>query len=70
MYVYILKPFEDFLVPYEELHFKEMIGCGTFGQVYRGEWSGKEVALKRIIIPMDEDKHSMIINNQEIAALK
>lgn len=69
-FVRMFNPFEDHLVPYEKLHFKEMIGRGTFGQVYKGEWNGKEVALKKITIPIGEDKHTMIVNNQEIAALR
>ena len=70
MTLYIFNSFEDLLVPYEQLQFKELIGHGTFGQVHRGEWCSKEVALKRITVPAGEDKYSIIINNQEIAALK
>ena len=68
--VFIFNSFEDLLVPYEQLQFKELIGRGTFGEVHRGEWRSQEVALKRINIPMGEDKYSMLANNQEIAALK
>lgn len=62
--------FKDLSVPYEELRFKETIGRGSFGEVHRGEWNGKEVALKRINIPVGEDKYKMIANSTEIVALK
>lgn len=57
------------MVPYEELQFKEIIGRGTFGEVYRGEWKGEEVALKKINIPIGEDTCTMA-NSSEIKALK
>ena len=62
--------FKDLLVPYKELQFKQVVGRGSFGEVYRGEWNGRDVALKRIPIPSGEDKCKMIANSAEIAALK
>ena len=62
--------FKDLSVPYKELQFKQVVGRGSFGEVYRGEWNGQDVALKRIAIPAGEEKCKMIANSAEIAALK
>ncbi len=35
----------------DELHFGKVIGCGSFGKVYRGLWKGNTVALKSIKLP-------------------
>ena len=56
------------MVPYKELEFKEIVGRGTFGEVYRGVWKG-EVALKKINISAGEDTCT-IANSAEIKALK
>ena len=61
---------QDLSVSFEELRFKEMIGHGTFGKVHRAEWNNKQVALKRINVPVGEDPNKMIVDSSEIAALK
>ncbi|XP_065890569.1 uncharacterized protein [Dysidea avara] len=59
---------DSLMVPYKELEFKEIVGRGTFGEVYRGVWKG-EVALKKINISAGEDTCT-IANSAEIKALK
>ena len=35
---------------------KAFLGKGTFGEVYKGEWLGTEVAVKRLnVVGMDKD---------------
>ncbi|KAK7314640.1 hypothetical protein VNO77_33167 [Canavalia gladiata] len=36
-------------IPWEELTLGERIGLGSYGEVYRGEWHGTEVAVKRFL---------------------
>eukprot|EP00899_Mesostigma_viride_P015168 jgi/Mesvir1/23652/Mv18316-RA.1 len=36
------------LISYSELQLLEKVGEGTYGEVYRGKWLGKEVAIKRV----------------------
>jgi len=62
--------FQGLSILYGELQFEEEIGRGTFGQVYRGWWNEKEVALKKISVPAGEDKYKMITSSPEISALK
>lgn len=50
-----LRPYE---IDYKELKFLSVIGAGNFGCVYRGEWLGTEVAIKkphRNIDPRDKE---------------
>jgi len=47
-----------------------MIGCGGFGTVYKGNWKGKKVAVKRINIPRGVNKKQMIDRSRELNALK
>ncbi len=39
----------------EELKFGSVIGRGNFGVVHKGEWKGREVAIKRISLPSGTD---------------
>ncbi|WVZ15504.1 hypothetical protein V8G54_013070 [Vigna mungo] len=36
-------------IPWEEISLGERIGLGSYGEVYRGEWRGTEVAVKRFL---------------------
>eukprot|EP00002_Diphylleia_rotans_P016600 TRINITY_DN322_c0_g2_i1.p1 TRINITY_DN322_c0_g2~~TRINITY_DN322_c0_g2_i1.p1 ORF type:complete len:2542 (+),score=316.64 TRINITY_DN322_c0_g2_i1:99-7724(+) len=40
----------DFMmhIPYKEIRFGKLIGQGSFGDVYCGEWRGTEVAIKKL----------------------
>uniref|UniRef100_A0A6B2L7C1 Protein kinase domain-containing protein n=1 Tax=Arcella intermedia TaxID=1963864 RepID=A0A6B2L7C1_9EUKA len=38
----------EYVIDSEELKFEEIIGRGSFGNVYRGQWRHTEVAIKRI----------------------
>ena len=53
----------------EELKFGSVIGRGNFGVVHKGEWKGREVAIKRISLPSGTDV-SLLPTPNEIAVLK
>lgn len=38
-----------FALHYQELRFEKMIGAGGFGEVWKGEWAGTSVAIKKIL---------------------
>ncbi|KAK3009808.1 hypothetical protein RJ639_014016 [Escallonia herrerae] len=42
----------DWEIPWEHLQIGERIGIGSYGEVYRAEWNGTEVAVKKF---MDQD---------------
>eukprot|EP00002_Diphylleia_rotans_P016595 TRINITY_DN322_c0_g1_i1.p1 TRINITY_DN322_c0_g1~~TRINITY_DN322_c0_g1_i1.p1 ORF type:complete len:2502 (+),score=409.05 TRINITY_DN322_c0_g1_i1:87-7592(+) len=44
------------LIPPEELKYYELIGAGSFGEVYRGEWRGAEVAIKQTPLKTIDDE--------------
>ncbi|XP_073109883.1 probable serine/threonine-protein kinase SIS8 isoform X2 [Elaeis guineensis] len=39
----------EFEIPWEDIILGERIGLGSFGEVYRGEWHGTEVAVKKFL---------------------
>ncbi|XP_038972019.1 probable serine/threonine-protein kinase SIS8 isoform X2 [Phoenix dactylifera] len=39
----------EFEIPWEDIMLGERIGLGSFGEVYRGEWHGTEVAVKKFL---------------------
>ncbi|KAE9607475.1 putative protein kinase TKL-CTR1-DRK-2 family [Lupinus albus] len=39
----------EYDIPWEEITMGERIGLGSYGEVYRGEWHGTEVAVKRFL---------------------
>ncbi|XP_057446936.1 probable serine/threonine-protein kinase SIS8 isoform X3 [Lotus japonicus] len=39
----------EYDIPWEEITLGERIGLGSYGEVYRGEWRGTEVAVKRFL---------------------
>eukprot|EP01100_Stratorugosa_tubuloviscum_P008023 TRINITY_DN332_c0_g2_i3.p1 TRINITY_DN332_c0_g2~~TRINITY_DN332_c0_g2_i3.p1 ORF type:complete len:339 (+),score=159.46 TRINITY_DN332_c0_g2_i3:115-1131(+) len=47
---------------------RELIGVGSFGRVYRGEWQGKIVAVKKL--PLGSDKQAVIDFMKEIKFLQ
>ena len=57
-------------VPYKDIHFNELVGCGSYGTVHKGSFNGNVVALKRIPVPSGIDVQTIIADNQEIAALR
>ena len=59
----------DWLVDHKEIVYGGMIGCGSFGTVYKGTWKGKKVALK-INIPPGVDRAEMVASSRELNALK
>ncbi|KAL9441043.1 hypothetical protein AB3S75_019669 [Citrus x aurantiifolia] len=40
---------EECEIPWEEITLGERIGLGSYGEVYRGDWHGTEVAVKRFL---------------------
>ncbi|KAI3385225.1 hypothetical protein SNEBB_007583 [Seison nebaliae] len=63
----------EWSIPYEDIHFKEEIGRGHFGSVYRAKWHG-EVAVKclKLAESSDENESSrqMKLFQNEIAILR
>ncbi|XP_017424986.2 probable serine/threonine-protein kinase SIS8 isoform X4 [Vigna angularis] len=39
----------EYDIPWEEIKMGERIGLGSYGEVYRGEWHGTEVAVKKFL---------------------
>ncbi|TVU28493.1 hypothetical protein EJB05_20012 [Eragrostis curvula] len=44
-----LEEIAEFEMQWEEIDIGERIGLGSFGEVYRGEWHGTEVAVKKFL---------------------
>nr|CAB3451059.1 unnamed protein product [Digitaria exilis] len=44
-----LEDVAEFEIQWEEITMGERIGLGSFGEVYRGEWHGTEVAVKKFL---------------------
>ncbi|XP_009769085.1 putative serine/threonine-protein kinase SIS8 isoform X2 [Nicotiana tabacum] len=42
-------PYHDCEIPFEDITLGERIGLGSYGEVYRGDWHGTEVAVKKFI---------------------
>jgi serine/threonine protein kinase len=63
------KPDKDMRAPIvkkEELELIELIATGSFGEVWRGNCRGKEVAAKKLPTPEDEDEIEQILTEMEI----
>ena len=63
-------PFTELLISSKEIQFGKLIGRGSFGSVYEGRWKGKEVALKRIEIPVGVDRKEVAANSHELTVLR
>ena len=48
------RPKDNLIISETEVTLGEKIGQGTFGEVYRGEWQGTEVAVKVIKLPRND----------------
>ncbi|KAB2001367.1 hypothetical protein ES319_D12G297900v1 [Gossypium barbadense] len=54
-------------IPWEEITLGERIGLGSYGEVYRGEWHGTEVAVKKFLDqdisgePLEEYKSEVLL---------
>jgi serine/threonine protein kinase len=44
----VIKNAEQYIVEYSTLKLKNKIGSGHFSTVFRGEWRGREVAIKKV----------------------
>ena len=53
------KPMESLLIPMEDLAIGAVIGKGGMGEVYRGEWRNKAVAIKKCFAPSAKAAHTM-----------
>lgn len=40
---------EGYTIQYSELKFEKKIGAGAFGEVWKGEWAGIDVGIKKIL---------------------
>ncbi|KAJ7531383.1 hypothetical protein O6H91_14G042000 [Diphasiastrum complanatum] len=45
----LLDDVAEFEIPWEEIVIGDRIGLGSYGEVYRGEWHGTEVAVKKFL---------------------
>jgi len=54
-----------FIVPYYDMTFYDVIGQGSFGTIYRAEWSGQQVAVKTIT-SLDENAKNEFIREIQI----
>ncbi|MCO5550891.1 hypothetical protein L7F22_004385 [Adiantum nelumboides] len=45
----VLEDVAEWEIPWEELVIGERIGLGSYGEVYRGDWHGTEVAVKKFL---------------------
>ncbi|MCD9638311.1 hypothetical protein HAX54_022186 [Datura stramonium] len=45
----MLRGVAEWEIPWEDLHVGERIGIGSYGEVYRAEWNGTEVAVKKFM---------------------
>ncbi|KAE8664382.1 Serine/threonine-protein kinase CTR1 [Hibiscus syriacus] len=45
----MLKEASEWEIPWENLQFGERIGIGSYGEVYRADWNGTEVAVKKFL---------------------
>ena len=48
------RPRDSLVISEKEITLGEKIGQGTFGEVYKGEWQGTEVAVKVIRLPEND----------------
>merc|ERR1711981_385484 len=61
---------EAFLIPKDDLVFEEQIGKGSFGNVYKGDYMGLPIAIKRIHKDMREEEELQRFIQREIAVSK
>ncbi|BFI43156.1 sterile alpha motif and leucine zipper containing kinase AZK [Marchantia polymorpha subsp. ruderalis] len=45
----VLKDVAEWEIPWEDIIIGERIGLGSYGEVYRGDWHGSEVAVKKFL---------------------
>jgi serine/threonine protein kinase len=57
-------------INFDDIAFKDKIGKGQFGNVYRAEYYGSEVCVKRITSDYKEDKELVKCVAREIEILK
>jgi hypothetical protein len=53
----------------EEIDFKERIGIGGFAEVFKAEWRGSEVAVKKLL-PMKQTKESILEFKAEVDMMR
>ncbi|KAH9601927.1 hypothetical protein KSS87_003768 [Heliosperma pusillum] len=46
----MLGEFAEWEIPWEDLQIGERIGIGSYGEVYRADWNGTEVAVKKFLV--------------------
>lgn len=62
--------FTELLINSKEIKFGKLIGRGSFGSVYEGNWRGRDVALKQIEIPVGMDRGQVAANSCELKVLR
>lgn len=61
-----LKDLKITLIEEEDLKFGESIGAGGYGQVFKGEYKGNKVAIKKLLITPDDKPESLVELSKEI----
>ena len=55
---------QGYSIDYREIIFHQKIGMGAFGEVWKGEWAGTSVAIKKIATATIKEKDIQEFSNE------